>query len=111
MERDIANLLTELGVIFEYETHKLAYQIQHHYKPDFILANGVILESKGYWEPEDRRKIKAVTEQNPDLDIRMVFQNPNNTISRKSKTTYGQWCDKHDIPWCSYTTIPIDWLV
>ncbi len=111
LERDVATLLSELGVSFEYETHKIAYQIQHYYSPDFILPNGVILETKGYWEPEDRRKIRNVKEQNPDLDIRMVFMNPNNKISKKSKTSYGAWCDKHDIPWTSYQSIPIEWLI
>tara|TARA_R100001463_G_scaffold4980_1_gene17627 strand:+ start:3178 stop:3531 length:354 start_codon:yes stop_codon:yes gene_type:complete len=111
LEEKVADLLSELGVSFEYETHKLAYQIQHYYKPDFILPNGVILETKGYWDKDDRRKMKAVKEQNPDLDIRMVFQSPYNTISKKSKTTYAQFCEKNDIPWTSYHEIPIDWLI
>ena len=111
LEEKVADLLSELGVSFEYETHKLAYQIQHYYKPDFILPNGVILETKGYWDKDDRRKMKAVKEQNPDLDIRMVFQSPYNTISKKSKMTYAQFCEKNDIPWTSYHEIPIDWLI
>ena len=110
LEKDVANLLTELGVSYEYETHKIAYQIQHHYSPDFILPNGIILECKGYWEATDRRKIKNVCEQNPDLDIRMVFQAPFNRISKKSKTTYAKWCDRHNIPWTSFHNIPIEWL-
>ena len=96
--------------MYEYETHKVAYQIQHNYIPDFCLPNGVILEAKGYWDAEDRRKIKAVKEQNPDLDLRMVFQDPYNKISKGSKTTYAKWCEKHDIKWCSFATIPIEWL-
>ena len=111
LEDRVDELLTNLGVIYEYETTKIAYQISHHYCPDFVLANGIILECKGYWDSEDRRKIKTVCEQNPQVDIRMVFQSPYNTISKKSKTTYAQWCDKHDIPWCAFHEIPIDWLV
>jgi len=97
-------------VIYEYETTKVAYTIQHNYIPDFILPSGMILEAKGYWDEDDRRKIKAIKQQNPDLDLRMVFQNPYLKISKRSKTTYAQWCDKHDIKWCSYSTIPIEWL-
>ena len=110
LEQRIAKLLKDLGVVYEYETHKVAYQIQHNYIPDFCLPNGVILEAKGYWDAEDRRKIKAVKEQNPDLDLRMVFQDPYNKISKGSKTTYAKWCEKHDIRWCSFATIPIEWL-
>ena len=111
LEDKVAELLTNLDVTYEYETTKIAYTIPHNYFPDFILPNGVILECKGYWEPSDRRKIKNVKEQNPDLDLRMVFQSPYNTISKKSKTTYAKWCERHDIPWSSFHEIPLDWLI
>jgi len=111
LEEKVADLMVELGVKYEYESTKVPYVIQHNYTPDFLLPNGVYLECKGYWEPDDRRKIKAVKEQNPDLDIRMVFQSPFNKISKKSKTTYAQWCDKHNIPWTSFANIPVEWLV
>ena len=111
LEKRVADLLTELGVTYEYETTKIAYEIQHNYNPDFILPNGVILECKGYWRADDRRKIKTVKQQNPEIDLRMVFQAPYNTISKKSKTTYAQWCEKHDIPWTSFHNIPLDWLI
>ena len=110
LEERISNLFDELGVIYEYESSKVAYTIQHHYVPDFILPNHIHLEAKGYWDAADRRKILAVKKDNPDLDLRMVFQSPFNTISKKSKTTYAKWCEKHDIPWCAFHTIPIDWL-
>ena len=111
LEEKVADLLVELGVKYEYESTKVPYVIQHSYTPDFILPNGIWLECKGYWDPDDRRKIKAVKEQNPDLDIRMVFQSPFNKISKKSKTTYAQWCDKHSILWTSFANIPLNWLV
>ena len=110
LEERISNLFDELGVIYEYESSKVAYTIQHHYVPDFILPNHIHLEAKGYWDAADRRKILAVKKDNPDLDLRMVFQSPFNTISKKSKTTYAKWCEKHNIPWCAFHTIPIDWL-
>ena len=55
--------------------------------------------------------IKQVKKDNPDIDLRMVFQSPYNKISKKSKTTYAQWCDNLGIPWTSYTNIPLDWLI
>ena len=111
LEERVADLLVELGISYEYETTKIDYTIEHVYTPDFILPNGVVLETKGFWEPEDRRKIKAVKAQNPDLDLRMVFQSPFNKISKKSKTTYAKWCDRHDIPWTSFHNIPLEWLI
>ena len=111
LEKNIADLLEQLGVSYLYESEKLSYTIEHNYTPDFVLPNYVYLEAKGYWDAADRRKLLAVKRDNPDIDLRMVFQSPYNTISKKSKTTYAKWCDKHDIPWTSYTDIPIEWLV
>ena len=111
LEERVADLMKELGISYEYETTKIAYTISHNYTPDFVLPNGVILETKGYWDSEDRRKIKNVKEQNPDMDIRMVFQSPFNTISKKSKTTYAKYCEKLGIPWTSFHDIPLEWLI
>ena len=90
LEERVADLLCELGVTYEYESTKVPYVIQHSYTPDFLLPNGVFLECKGYWDPEDRRKIKAVKTQSPELDIRMVFQSPFNKISKKSKQMHQE---------------------
>ena len=81
LEERVADLMVELGVKYEYESTKIPYVIQHNYTPDFLLPNGIYLECKGYWDADDRRKIKAVKAANPDLDLRMVFQAPFNTIS------------------------------
>ena len=110
LEKNIADLLEGLGVSFQYESEKLGYTIEHHYTPDFVLPNYTYLEAKGYWDAADRRKILAVKKANPEVDIRMVFQSPYNTISKKSKTTYAKWCDRHNIPWTSFHNIPIEWL-
>ena len=111
LEERLATLLTTLGISYEYESEKVSYTIQHHYTPDFVLPNHTYLEAKGYWDAADRRKILAVKKDNPDMDLRMVFQAPYNTISKKSKTTYAMWWEKHNIPWTSYHDIPLDWLI
>ena len=110
LEERVATLLMILGVSYEYESTKVPYTIQHNYTPDFVLPNYVHLEAKGYWAAEDRRKILAVKKDNPELDLRMVFQSPYNKISKRSKTTYAQWCDRHGIPWTAFHEIPIEWL-
>tara|TARA_R100000458_G_scaffold53645_1_gene56111 strand:+ start:200 stop:568 length:369 start_codon:yes stop_codon:yes gene_type:complete len=111
LEEKVANLLQKLGIVYEYESTKVPYTIQHNYIPDFVLSNRVYLETKGHWDAADRRKVLAVKRDNPSLDLRMVFQAPFNKISKKSKTTYAKWCEKHDIPWCSFHNIPLDWLL
>ncbi len=111
LEEKVADLLFELKIDYEYEPTKVPYQIMHNYTPDFLLNNGVYLEVKGYFDSDSRRKMKAVKLQNPDLDIRMVFQAPYNTISKKSKTTYAKWCEKLKIPWTSWHDIPMEWLI
>ena len=110
LEERVATLLMTLGVSYEYESTKVPYTIQNNYTPDFVLPNYVHLEAKGYWAAEDSRKILAVKKDNPELDLRMVFQSPYNKISKRSKTTYAQWCDRHGIPWTAFHEIPIEWL-
>ena len=110
LEEKVSDLLCELNIDYEYEPTRIPYEIQHNYSPDFLLPNGIYLECKGYWDSIDRRKVKNVVEQHPEIDLRMVFQAPYNKISKKSKTTYAQWCDRHKIPWCAYHNIPIEWL-
>jgi len=111
LEEQVAKLLDGLGISYQYESEKLSYTIEHNYTPDFVLPNYIYLETKGYWDAADRRKVLAVKKFNPEADIRMIFQSPYNTISKKSKTTYAKWCDRHEIPWTSYKDIPIEWLV
>lgn len=108
-EKRIASALSGAGVSFSYENMRLKYTKVCHYTPDFILGNGVVLEVKGFWKPSDRTKHLMVRRDNPKLDIRFVFQRAKNTLSKKSKTTYGDWCDKHGFLWCE-REIPISWL-
>lgn len=110
LEVKIADLLSSLGVTYEYESTKIPYVLQCNYTPDFLLPNGIYLEAKGQLTEEDRRKMKAVKAAHPDLDIRFVFQSPYNKIYKGSKTTYAKWCEKHGFPYCSYQNIPIHWL-
>ena len=111
LEEQVSDLLCELKIDYEYEPTRIQYQIMHNYTPDYLLPNGIYLETKGYFDSDSRRKMKAVKQQNPELDIRMVFQAPFNTISKKSKTTYAKWCEKLEIPWTSWHNIPIEWLI
>ena len=110
LEERFANLLDKKAIPYLYEVDRIKYTIQSKYTPDFSLKNGVIIETKGFFKGSDRSKHLAVKAQNPELDIRFVFQR-NNTLSRKSSTTYGDWCDKHGFQWCIFPNIPPTWFL
>lgn len=93
-----------------YEVTDFPYKRIASYTPDFILPNGVIIEAKGFFTPEDRGKHLLIKAQYPDLDIRFIFENSNTKINSKSKTTYGVWCEQHGFLY-SNKKIPREWLV
>lgn len=114
LEEEIATELRELGVEFEFEPRsKKIFFTQpakkRSYLPDFILGNGIIIETKGEFLTADRQKHLMIQEQHPELDIRFVFSNPNTRINKGSKTTYAKWCDKYGFKW-SKQHIPLAWI-
>ena len=108
-EAKTANYLRRLGIEFEYESLKVSYMREATYTPDFILPNGIIVETKGLWTSEDRTKHLLIREQHPELDVRLCFQNASNKLRKGSKTTYAMWCEKKGIKYCD-KTIPKTWL-
>lgn len=112
LEELISNSLTDRGVTFEYEKLKIQWldSKTRTYTPDFLLLkNGIIIESKGRFISSDRRKHKEIKSQYPDLDIRFVFSNSRAKLYKGSKTTYGDWCDKHDFLYAD-KDIPDSWI-
>lgn len=112
LEVTLAEQLKSAGVPFGYETLTIPYTKpvqKSRYKPDFILPNGIIVESKGRMVTADRKKHKLVKAEHPDLDIRIVFSNSRARISKQSKTTYGMWAEHLGIPYAD-KLIPAAWL-
>ena len=70
----------------------------------------MFVETKGRWTTIDRTKMKHVLASNPGVDIRMVFQNPNQRISKNSKTTYESYANKLGIMHVAKRDIPAEWL-
>lgn len=102
----------QLGAVeYEYEpkASKVRYTPKERmYLPDFVLANGVILEVKGRFTGPDRVKHELIKAQHPELDIRFVFQR-NQPINKGSKTMYSDWCDKRGFKYC-FVNIPEEWI-
>tara|TARA_B100000768_G_scaffold180344_1_gene200041 strand:- start:1546 stop:1944 length:399 start_codon:yes stop_codon:yes gene_type:complete len=111
LEDVISKDLKDRGVDFGYETVKINWKLVENktYTPDFILPNGIIIESKGRFILDDRKKHLKVREQNPDLDIRFVFSNSRNKIRKGSKTTYAMWCEKNNFLYAD-KRIPDEWI-
>lgn len=116
LEEVNADLLRSRGIEFTYEQRKIKWLPEvkiRTYTPDFEITTKsgktIIVETKGLWTTADRQKMLAVVTQHPDLDIRMVFQNSKQKISKGSKTTYALWCQmKLKIPYAD-KLIPEEW--
>lgn len=112
LEESIANKLTSKGVSFTFEELVINYtkpEKPARYTPDFVLENGIVIESKGQFKTEDRQKHILVKAQHPEHDIRFVFSNSKTKISKRSTTTYGMWCEKHGFLYAD-KDIPDAWI-
>ena len=112
LEEDVAKQINhECGAV-EYETTRVDYTIpakKARYTPDFVLPNGIVIETKGRFLLMDRQKHLLIKAQHPELDIRFVFTNPYARIAKRSKTTYAVWCEKNGFKY-AHKRIPIAWF-
>ena len=110
-ELQLAKGLADNKVKFEYESKKFLYVPKPRtYTPDFYLVESdIYIEAKGHLDKADRVKMALVKQQHKDLDIRFVFMNARNKIYKGSKTTYADWCLKHDFRWAE-KSIPVEWF-
>ncbi len=111
LEEDTAEFLRKKNVKFTYEKEKIRWLDMKYrtYTPDFVLANGIIIETKGRFVSTDRRKHKEIKDQYPDLDIRFVFSNSNQKLYKGAKSSYGDWCKKNGFKYAD-KVIPDEWL-
>lgn len=112
LEESTAENLAERGVSAEYEKKKIKYEVPPRtatYTPDFVLPNDVIIETKGRFTTADRKKHLLIQEQHPELDIRFLFQRSKSRLSKASKTTYADWCQRHGFRYAD-KTVPDEWL-
>ena len=119
LEEAVYNYLQKVKVLFTYEGMKIVYfqpAIKKTYTPDFPIQNSqLVIETKGAFNSADRKKMKTIKAQNPNLDIRFIFSNSKTKIGKKSKTTYAKWCELKGFKYhCVYTTgklLPDDWVI
>lgn len=112
LEDKVAAQLRDADIDAKYEEYQIPYEIpatSHHYTPDFVLPNGIIVETKGVFDVDDRKKHLLIKKQYPKLDIRFVFSSSKTHIYKGSKTTYADWCDKYGFKFAD-KWIPDKWL-
>jgi|TARA_R110000824_G_scaffold67401_4_gene174677 predicted nuclease of restriction endonuclease-like RecB superfamily len=104
--------LRERKIKAEYEPDRIKYTPKiRTYTPDFYIEAGdFYVETKGYFVSADRTKHLLIKEQHPEIDIRFVFLNANNRLSKKSKTTYAKWCEKYGFKY-SEKRLPEQWMI
>lgn len=112
LEQKVSDQLEAKNVKFMYEEWSIPYVVpasNHKYTPDYILPNGIIVETKGLWESDDRKKMLLIKEAYPELDIRMVFSSSRTKLYKGSPTSYAEFCEKHGITFAD-KLIPMEWL-
>lgn len=113
LEEAVAEDLTEQGIVFTFEELVIPYvkpERPAKYTPDFVLENGIIIETKGRFLTEDRQKHLLIKSQHPHLDIRFIFSNSRTKISKRSSTTYAMWCQKNGFMFAD-KEVPETWLL
>lgn len=117
LEEKIAEQLKSLNVLFQFECRKVEYTAPakaRKYLPDFFVPRregmgGIFIETKGRFLTEDRQKHLHIRSCNPDLDVRFVFSNANQRISKQSSTTYAMWAERNGFQW-AHRSVPLDWI-
>lgn len=113
LEDLVAAQIAAAGLAVKYEDVTFSYVKPlrpSKYTPDFILPNGIVIETKGRFETSDRQKHKWIKEQHPLIDIRFVFSRSKTRISKTSKTTYGMWCEQYGFAFAD-KLIPHAWII
>lgn len=111
LEKEVAAYLRQNQKKVRYEVLKVEWEDLRYrtYTPDFVLDNGIIIETKGIFDSADRRKHREIQRQHPELDIRFVFSNANAKLYKGAKSRYCNWCEQHNFQW-AHRVIPEEWL-
>ena len=136
LELDFSFWLDNLGWSFLYEPVKIPYIVpeKHRtYTPDFVidpknkrrikqnltleeLEGKIIIETKGILDIDNRNKLLYVKENNPNLDIRLVFQKDNFITPKKKKKNpktgmrYSEWCEQNGFKYHIGVNPPKSWF-
>ena len=110
-EQTVAQTLGKRAV---YEPDVLPYEqpaVQRKYTPDWKIGEKTYIETKGKLDLETRKKMVWIKEAYPDYKFYFLFQNAHNRITKRSKTTYGEWATDNGFEWAHFPDgIPEEWF-
>ncbi len=118
-EEYTAKALNANKVSFSYEDTKIPYTVHGTYLVDFKLTTKsgktIFIETKGNGRSFDhatRRKMIAVKEQHPDIDLRIVFYSDGKIGPKRKDGSFmrqSDWAKKHGFKY-SIKDIPLEWM-
>ena len=91
-EANIARVFKRLGISYEYEREVLNLD-DICYTPDFFLQNNVIVEVKGFWNDESRKKVAALEKHHPEYSVLPIDADMYESIRRKFADQIPEWED------------------
>ena len=107
-EYEVSQKLQPSG--FRYEPCQIAYEVPRKYTPDFVYTSDsgdtYIIECKGFFRAGDTQKYKAIRNSLPAFEeLVFILMKPEQKVSKNTKLTMSQWCDKHFIKWYTIDTL------
>lgn len=90
-------------LLYEPKAYEYAVKEVRKYTPDFTTEDEKTwYETKGRFTAADRKKMLMVRRQYPDVRIVLVFQAPNNKLTKAPNSqSYAQWAEKNGFEWLS----------
>jgi len=118
-ESSTGKFLDDQGIDFEYEKLKVDYTVSGTYLVDFAIKKKdgtlMLIETKGNglsFDGHNKRKLRAVKEQHPTLDLRLVFYSDGKCGPKRKDGTYmrqSDWAKRYGFQY-AIRTIPEEWL-
>lgn len=115
LERRAAEQIEAAGLDPQYEGKVIKYirpARASRYTPDFPIGpKPIYIEIKGRFRgASERQKMILARDQNPEADIRIVFQKADLPIYKGSPTSHGKWATDNGFVWVDGGVIPDEWL-
>jgi hypothetical protein len=111
LEEKVWSVLKKEFPTVKYEPQRFKFiqpEVERTYIPDFKTGrNNIFIEAKGKLDLETRKKMVWFRESNPTIRIIFLFMNPDNKITKRSKTTYAMWATDNGFEWLDFRK---DWL-
>lgn len=118
-EEQTGRYLDDRGCEFLYEKERLRYTVTGTYLPDFVIRTSmgkkIYIETKGNgrsFDGQSRRKLRAVKEQHPDKDVRIVFYTDGKCGPKRKDGSFMrqmEWAAKYGFK-AAVREIPEAWL-